>query len=62
MGLSWSLPTGFETPITYFYIIYFTILLLHRQARDDEACEKKYGADWAKYKKLVPYKIIPYIY
>jgi isoprenylcysteine carboxyl methyltransferase (ICMT) family protein YpbQ len=62
MALSWSLPTGFNTPITYFYVAYFAVLLIHRQLRDDENCEKKYGADWVKYKKLVPYRIIPYVY
>ncbi|KAF8958356.1 ergosterol biosynthesis ERG4/ERG24 [Flammula alnicola] len=62
MGLAWSLPTGFETPITYFYVVYFAVLLIHRQRRDDEACAKKYGEDWAKYTKLVPYRIIPYVY
>ena len=41
MALAWSLPTGFGTPITYFYVIYFAVLLIHRQLRDDEACEKK---------------------
>ena len=43
MALAWSLPTGFNTPVTYFYVIYFTILLIHRQRRDDENCEKKYA-------------------
>ncbi|KIM78549.1 hypothetical protein PILCRDRAFT_824465 [Piloderma croceum F 1598] len=62
MALAWSLPTGFDTPITYFYIMYFTVLLIHRQHRDDENCEKKYGEDWDKYKKMVPYRIIPYVY
>ena len=83
MGLAWCLPTGFETPVTYFYIIYFAVLLIHRQRRDDEKCEKKYvqlcsslplkiilidailhryGKDWNRYQKLVPYRIIPYIY
>ncbi|CAK5269380.1 unnamed protein product, partial [Mycena citricolor] len=62
MALAWSLPTGFSTPITYFYVIYFAVLLVHRQRRDDEMCEKKYGKDWEKYKKLVPYRIIPYVY
>ena len=84
MALAWCLPTGFTTPITYFYPIYFLVLLVHRQMRDDEACEQKcvfslylrsphrlklttrphyrYGEDWKKYKKLVPYKIFPYIY
>ncbi|KZT73860.1 ERG4/ERG24 ergosterol biosynthesis protein [Daedalea quercina L-15889] len=62
MALAWSLPTGFETPITYFYVAYFTVLLIHRQMRDDENCEKKYGKDWHKYCELVPYRIIPYVY
>ncbi|KAN0079912.1 Ergosterol biosynthesis ERG4/ERG24 [Tylopilus felleus] len=62
MALAWSLPTGFETPITYFYVTYFAVLLIHRQRRDDENCEKKYGKDWEKYKQLVPYRIIPYVY
>ena len=42
MGLAWCLPTGFDTPITYFYVIYFAVLLIHRQRRDDDACAKKY--------------------
>ncbi|KAL0572203.1 erg24, C-14 sterol reductase [Marasmius crinis-equi] len=62
MALAWSLPTGFDTPITYFYVTYFLVLLIHRQRRDDENCEHKYGKDWEKYKKLVPYRIIPYVY
>lgn len=80
MALAWSLPTGFDTPITYFYVMYFAVLLIHRQRRDDENCEKKwvacfallpgntklfthrYGADWEKYKKMVPSRIIPYVY
>ncbi|KDR79042.1 hypothetical protein GALMADRAFT_138002 [Galerina marginata CBS 339.88] len=62
MGLAWSLPTGFDTPITYFYVVYFAVLLIHRQRRDDEACAIKHGEDWNTYKKLVPYRIIPYIY
>ncbi|KAF8598461.1 ERG4/ERG24 ergosterol biosynthesis protein [Ceratobasidium sp. AG-I] len=62
MAVSYSLPTGFDTPITYFYCIYFLILLVHRQMRDSEACEKKYGKDWKKYTEIVPWKIFPYIY
>eukprot|EP00047_Mylnosiga_fluctuans_P002604 m.225158 g.225158 ORF g.225158 m.225158 type:complete len:423 (+) comp11222_c0_seq1:25-1293(+) len=62
MGLSWCLPTGFGTPLTYFYFIYFAILLIHRDRRDDHNCAHKYGEDWEKYKKLVPYRILPYVY
>jgi delta14-sterol reductase len=60
MGLAWCLTTGFQTPLTYFYSIYFLILLVHRALRDDEACTKKYGEeDWEKYKKAVPYIFVP---
>ncbi|CAE6374382.1 unnamed protein product [Rhizoctonia solani] len=62
MALSYSLPTGFNTPITYFYCSYFMILLLHRQMRDEEACRKKYGKDWDIYTRIVRWKIVPYIY
>ena len=62
MGLSWCLPTGTQCPITYFYIIYFIVLLIHRERRDDHKCAQKYGNDWVKYCKLVPYRIVPYIY
>jgi delta14-sterol reductase len=41
MGLAWCLPTQFDTPIPYFYIVYFVVLLVHRQRRDDENCRKK---------------------
>jgi len=62
MGLAWCMTTGFNTPITYFYIAYFVVLLTHRAMRDDEMCRKKYGDDWNKYKAIVKYRIIPYIY
>jgi len=62
MALAWCLPTGFNTPITYFYLAFFIVLLLHRQVRDDEMCRQKYGKDWDKYCELVPYRIIPYVY
>ncbi|CAO0797012.1 unnamed protein product [Mucor circinelloides] len=62
MSLSWSLPCGFATPIPYFYPIYFGILLLHRERRDDHKCRTKYGEDWERYCKQVKYRIIPGIY
>ncbi|SNX85361.1 probable ERG24 - C-14 sterol reductase [Melanopsichium pennsylvanicum] len=62
MAWAWSLPCGFATPIPYFYVAYFAVLLVHRQFRDDEACQKKYGKDWDKYCQLVRSRIIPGIY
>lgn len=43
MAWAWCLPTGFSTPLTYYYVVYFGILLTHRQLRDDEACHKKWA-------------------
>lgn len=53
---------GWALPITYFYVVYFAVLLIHREGRDDEKCHRKYGEDWDKYKKAVKYRIIPGIY
>ena len=48
--------------ITYFYMIYFAILLVHRERRDEEKWRRKYGADWDKYSKRVKSRIIPGVY
>ncbi|SCU81441.1 LAMI_0B06260g1_1 [Lachancea mirantina] len=62
IALSWCLATGFQTPLTYYYLAYFATLLLHRQARDEHKCRVKYGASWHEYETQVPYKIVPYVY
>ncbi len=62
MALAWCLPCLFESPLPYFYVIYFTILLVHRQRRDDKKCAEKYGKDWAKYRERVRWRILPGIY
>ncbi|XP_072356397.1 delta(14)-sterol reductase LBR isoform X2 [Scyliorhinus torazame] len=62
MALAWSLPCGFNHIIPYFYIIYFTCLLVHREARDEHQCRKKYGVAWNKYCQQVRYRIFPYVY
>lgn len=49
-------------PVTYFYPIYFAVLLIHRQIRDDRKCVAKYGQDWEKYCAIVPARIVPYVY
>lgn len=62
MALSWSLPCGFNHAIPYFYVSYFTVLLLHRQLRDEHHCNAKYGQDWIRYCKIVKWRLIPGIY
>jgi protein-S-isoprenylcysteine O-methyltransferase Ste14 len=62
MGLSWCLVTGLHSVLAYFYIIYFTLLLLHRERRDHVACAAKYGRDWDEYCARVRWRILPGVY
>jgi len=62
MGCAWCLPCGFDHIIPYFYAIYFAGLLIHREMRDEHNCKHKYGKDWDKYCKIVPWRIVPFIY
>ncbi|OAP58067.1 hypothetical protein AYL99_07157 [Fonsecaea erecta] len=53
---------GWGMIFTYFYVIYFGVLLVHREMRDEEKCRKKYGKDWDRYCQRVRWRIIPGIY
>ncbi|WQF90255.1 Putative sterol reductase [Colletotrichum destructivum] len=50
---------GWGMIFTYFYVLYFATLLIHRERRDNAACSLKYGKDWDEYESLVKWKIIP---
>ncbi|KAJ2665870.1 erg24, C-14 sterol reductase [Coemansia sp. RSA 1199] len=60
-GLAQCLAAGFETPMTYFFAVYFLVLLLHRNYRDECKCRDKYKKDWIRYCEQVPYLFIPYV-
>jgi protein-S-isoprenylcysteine O-methyltransferase Ste14 len=62
MGLAWCLPCAFGSPLPYFYITYFTILLVHRERRDHDMCKVRYGDSWDQYCAKVKYRIIPGVY
>ena len=62
MGLAWCLPCLFDSPLPYFYILYSTILLVHRERRDHAMCAVRYGKDWEAYRAMVPYRIVPGVY
>jgi len=53
---------GWGMIITYFYIVYFATLLIHREMRDEAKCERKYGDVWEEYKKRVRWRILPGVY
>jgi delta14-sterol reductase/lamin-B receptor len=62
MALAWCLPCLFASPLPYFYFVYFTILLVHRERRDDAMCREKYGADWEEYCRKTRWRILPGVY
>ncbi|KAK2054444.1 ERG4/ERG24 ergosterol biosynthesis protein [Colletotrichum caudatum] len=53
---------GWGIVFTYFYLLYFGVLLVHREMRDDAACAEKHGEDWGDYKRLVRWRILPSVY
>ena len=53
---------GWAIPITYFYMLYFAVLLIHREMRDEEKCRRKYGKDWDEYCRQVRWRILPGVY
>lgn len=62
MALAWSLPCLFGSIVPYFYPIYFTILLIQRERRDNHLCKEKYQEDWDRYCEKVRWRILPGIY
>lgn len=62
MALLWGLSCGFRHFLPYFYFFFFTAMIIHRNQRDMERCSKKYGKDWQRYVKEVPYVFIPGVY
>ncbi|XP_039638812.1 delta(14)-sterol reductase LBR [Perca fluviatilis] len=62
MALAWSLPCGFSHLLPWYYMIYFIILLVHRDSRDMAQCRRKYGSAWDEYCRTVRYRIIPRVY
>ncbi|KAI9736673.1 MAG: erg24, C-14 sterol reductase [Cirrosporium novae-zelandiae] len=53
---------GWGMLVTYFYVVYFGTLLVHREQRDEEKCAKKYGSDWEEYKRRVRWRVLPGVY
>ncbi len=64
---SWGLLAGWPLSgnnglAPLFYPTFLSILLIHRAIRDEEKCLAKYGSGYEEYMRLVPYKIVPFIY
>jgi 7-dehydrocholesterol reductase len=59
---AYGLACGFGSFIPYFYLVFMTILLVHRCLRDERRCAGKYGPAWETYCQRVRYRLIPGIF
>lgn len=59
MALAWGMCCGFHSPLPYFYALFFTSMISHRQWRDEIRCREKYGIYWDKFTELVPNVFVP---
>ncbi|GLH12273.1 Uncharacterized protein GBIM_17016 [Gryllus bimaculatus] len=61
-ALAWCLPGLGLGPWPFLYFFFLVVLLVHRTFRDEEKCAEKYGAGWEEYCKLVPYRLVPFVF
>ena len=59
MALSWGLSCGFSGVLPYLYPAFFFVMIMHRAVRDERRCRAKYGADWERYREIVPGWFLP---
>ncbi len=62
VAFMWTIPAMFNNLMPYSYLIFLSLLLVHRTYRDEQKCSKKYKHFWDTYCDNVPYKLIPYIF
>lgn len=48
--------------IIWLYPLYYVVLLVTRERADERRCAAKYGVLWEEYVRLVPRRIIPWLY
>ncbi|KAL4273960.1 hypothetical protein GQ457_13G019260 [Hibiscus cannabinus] len=62
LSLSFSLVCGFSSPIPYIYPVCLIVFFVSRERRDEARCAEKYKEIWGEYCKVVPWRIVPYLY
>ena len=48
--------------VPFLYPLYYVALFIPRQQDDDVGCAAKYGEAWARFERLVPWRILPGLY
>lgn len=61
LAFFWTLPVLFIHFLPWFYVIFLSILLIHRSYRDEARCSNKYGKYWKQYCERVPNRIVPWV-
>ncbi|XP_077478304.1 7-dehydrocholesterol reductase isoform X1 [Stigmatopora argus] len=61
-SLAYCAACGFGHALPYFYVVYMSVLLVHRCLRDEHRCGSKYGADWKRYTDAVPHRLLPGVF
>jgi len=62
-AFTWCLSASWGNDLwALLYFFFLVVLLVHRVFRDEEKCAAKYGPYWTQYCKLVPYRMIPYVF
>lgn len=63
MAVGLALVLGYpERWLVWLYPLYYVALLLPRERADERRCAAKYGDLWAEYVRLVPRRIVPWLY
>jgi 7-dehydrocholesterol reductase len=62
LAVAWTLPAGLDHLLPWVYVLFLTVLLLHRAGRDDRRCHAKYGRHWDEYCSRVRWRVLPGIY
>lgn len=63
-SLALSIPCWYLSGslVPFLYPMYYVALFVPRQFDDDAICRQKYGKKWEEYQKLVPYRMVPYVW
>lgn len=60
--LSIALCAGFDSWVPYLPPLWLSVLLVHRAARDDRRCRRKYGDLWDFYCSRARFRMLPFVY
>ncbi|XP_037072649.1 7-dehydrocholesterol reductase-like [Pollicipes pollicipes] len=61
-ALCWCLPGLGHGLWPFLYVMFLSVLLVHRVFRDEAKCGEKYGKAWRRYCSQVPYRMVPYVF